>query len=231
MDRTDVIDEGVGRVVIKSTRAPPSQRLPAWWRDVRRWPTMNPTPTPCQACRRRRLKPRSPTPTAVTYATITPMCAPGNRIQEPTSGCGTFWEKPMPPAGPARSRRLRPRSSAPRRHRPRPDSSDAQRLRRRFAAAMGRTRTPTFVISADRAESPHRRSGWRASCGRCEWSPLARRAAYALGPFHADLFGSLQRANRRLFVVYLPNRLIPGRYPSCAKRSQRIGWTRGAGWC
>ena len=35
------------------------------------------------------------TPTAVTYATITPTYAPGNRIQKPTSGCGKFW-KPMP---------------------------------------------------------------------------------------------------------------------------------------
>jgi hypothetical protein len=39
--------------------------------------------------------PRSRTPTAVTYATITPTYAPGNRTQKPTSGCGKFW-KPMP---------------------------------------------------------------------------------------------------------------------------------------
>ena len=51
-----------------------------------------------------------------------------------------------PAARPAPSRRLRPHSSRPPRHRSGPDPSDAQRLHRRPAAAVGRTRSLAPLI-------------------------------------------------------------------------------------
>jgi hypothetical protein len=143
VDRTDVIDEGVGRVVNRSTRAPPRQRLSTRWKDVvpdddRPLPSAR-RGANCDSCRDHARLPPSPTRPSPRHP------LPGIEFRSRREVAASFGSL-CPATRPAPSRRLRPRSSRPPRHRSGPDTSDAQRLRRRSAAAMGRTRAPALLI-------------------------------------------------------------------------------------